>query len=249
MTSGESGPTYQPLDTLKGVADNVWLVDGPLIWFGFPWPKMPFPTRMTIVRLTDGALFIHSPTRLTAALKTAIVAIGEPRWLIAPNRIHYWWIPEWKSGFPGAEVYLAPRVKEQAGHRIDFPFSPLDREQGYPWDGDIATILVPGSYMTEADFFHRPSRTLIVADLIENFEPTKNGMFMRLLARIGGCLDPHGGMPRDLRATFSKQKSRFRHAVETMIGWDPERIILAHGRWYEKDGTNELKRAFRWLLT
>ncbi len=237
-----------PLDTLKGVADNVWLVDGPLIWFGFPWPKMPFPTRMTIVRLGGGALFIHSPTRLTAELKTAIGRIGKPRWIIAPNRIHYWWIPEWKAAFTEADVYLAPRVKEQAGNRIDFPFSPLDREHGYPWDADIATIQIPGSYMTEVDFFHRPSRTLILADLIENFEPEKNGMFMRFLARIGGCLDPHGAMPRDLRMTFSKQKARFREAVETMISWNPERIILAHGRWYESDGANQLKRAFRWLL-
>jgi hypothetical protein len=32
------------------------------------------------------------------------------------------------------------------------------------------------------------------------------------------------------------------------VAWQPERIILAHGRWYEKDGTEELRRAFRWLL-
>ena len=37
-------------------------------------------------------------------------------------------------------------------------------------------------------------------------------------------------------------------AIETMIAWDPERIIIAHGRWYETDGTAELKRAFRWAL-
>jgi hypothetical protein len=32
-----------------------------------------------------------------------------------------------------------------------------------------------------------------------------------------------------------------------MIGWDPARIILAHGRWYERGGADELRRAFRWL--
>jgi hypothetical protein len=204
---------------------------------------------MTVIRLDGGGLFIHSPTRLTADLKTAICAIGAPRWIIAPNRIHYWWIPEWKAAFADAEVYLAPRVKKQAGSRIAFPFSPLDRDHGYPWDGDIRTIPITGSYMTEVDFFHRPTRTLIVADLIENFEPGKNGMLTRFLAWIGGCLDPHGAMPRDLRLTFSKQKAQFRKAIEAMISCNPERIILAHGRWYETDGTNQLKRAFRWLLT
>jgi hypothetical protein len=33
-----------------------------------------------------------------------------------------------------------------------------------------------------------------------------------------------------------------------MIGWAPERIILAHGRWYPRDGVAELERAFRWVL-
>jgi hypothetical protein len=37
-------------------------------------------------------------------------------------------------------------------------------------------------------------------------------------------------------------------AVQTMIGWNPDRIILAHGRWYERNGVQELQRAFHWLL-
>ncbi|MBS0232747.1 MAG: DUF4336 domain-containing protein [Proteobacteria bacterium] len=248
MHSDDDRRTYPPLNTLKPVTDNIWLVDGPVIRFGPPLLKMAFPTRMTIVRTGSGGLFIHSPTRLTPELRAAIRRIGQPTSIIAPDRIHYWWLPEWKAAFPHADIYLAPRVKEQAGRRIEFAFLPLDHECGYPWDADIATILVPGSYMTEVDFFHRASRTLIVADLIENFEPAKISFGMGLLARIGGCLDPHGGMPRDLRATFSKQKPQVRKAVETMISWDPERIILAHGRWYERNGRNELKRAFHWLL-
>ena len=55
-------------------------------------------------------------------------------------------------------------------------------------------------------------------------------------------------MPRDLRLTFSWHKAEMRKAVETMIAWQPERIIIAHGRWYKKDGTAELRRAFRWLF-
>ncbi|CCB63991.1 conserved protein of unknown function [Hyphomicrobium sp. MC1] len=70
-----------------------------------------------------------------------------------------------------------------------------------------------------------------------------------MLARLGGCLAPNGAMPRDLRATFSKEKTEFRKAIETMIGWNPERIIVAHGRWYESHAVSELKLAFRWLLT
>jgi hypothetical protein len=245
---GDEQATYRPLNTLKSVAENVWIVDGPIILFGMPWPKMPFPTRMTIIRLGNGDLFIHSPTPLLPELKGEVEREGTPRWIIGPNRIHYWWIPEWHAGFPGAGVYLAPRIKEQAGDRIDFDAVTMERDHGYPWDREIATLLVAGSYMTEIVFFHRASRTLVLTDLIENFEPSKLSLIMRWLTRLGGVRDPDGQMPRDLRLTFSARKNELRAAVEHMIAWNPERIILAHGRWYEKDGTSELRRAFRWLL-
>jgi hypothetical protein len=33
-----------------------------------------------------------------------------------------------------------------------------------------------------------------------------------------------------------------------MMAWEPERIIIAHGRWYEGNAVAELRRAFRWVL-
>lgn len=109
MRNGSSA-TYQPINTLKRVVDNLWIVDGPVVRFGMPWPKFPFPTRMTIVRLAAGDLFVHSPTPLTPSLRKEIEHEGEVRFIIGPNRIHYWWLPEWKAAFSDAAVYLAPRT-------------------------------------------------------------------------------------------------------------------------------------------
>jgi hypothetical protein len=102
--------------------------------------------------------------------------------------------------------------------------------------------------MSEVVFFHRPSRTLVLTDMIENFEPQKLGMFFRVLTWLVGVHHPDGKMPRDMRLTFRARAAELRAAVELMIGWDPARIILAHGRWYERDGADELRRAFRWIL-
>lgn len=238
--------TYPPLNTLKPVATDVWVVDGPIIRFGPPLLKLPFPTRMTVLRLGSGELFVHSPTPLALSLKQEVEAIGQPKWIVGPNRIHYWWIPEWHNAYPAASVYIAPRVRAQAGGHIDFAAHDLEGSSGYPWDDTIATLPVCGSYMDEFEFFHRPSRTLILTDLIENFEPRKLGFLMRWLTRLGGVQDPDGQTPRDLRLTFGR--TTLQRAVETMIAWDPERIILAHGRWYEANGRAELRRAFHWLL-
>ncbi|MBZ9959170.1 MULTISPECIES: DUF4336 domain-containing protein [unclassified Mesorhizobium] len=236
---------YPPLNTLKLVSKDIWIVDGPVIRFGMPWPKMRFPTRMTVIRVNDGDLFVHSPTLLTESLEAEIAGLGKVRYIIGPNRIHYWWIPMWRRAFADAGIWLAPGIREQAGDRIDFEANELGAERGYPWDDDLKSLPVEGSFMTEMVFFHSVSRTLILTDLIENFEPRKLGWPWRWLARAAGVVDPDGKTPRDLRLTFPR--GQLKAAVEKMLEWNPERVIMAHGRWYERDGVAELKRAFRWL--
>ena len=242
------GGTYPPLNTLKRVCDDVWIVDGPIIRFGMPWPKMPFPTRMTVIRLSRD-LLVHSPTPLVPSLKAEIESEGTPRWILGPNRLHYWWIPEWHAAFRDAEVYLAPRADRQAAGRIDFDCRALEQAAGYPWDEAIATLPVAGSFMTEMVFFHRPSRTLVLSDLIENFELHKtDSLLQRWLLRLGGVTAPDGQTPRDMRPTFATRKAQLRAAVEQMLAWQPDRVIFAHGRWFESDGTARLRHAFRWVL-
>ncbi len=241
--------TYEPTGTLKPVADGVWIVDGPVIRFGCLGMRFPFPTRTTIVRLTDGALWVHSPTELSSTLESAVDAVGPVKHLVAPNRIHYWWLGDWAGAFPGAATYAAPGVREQARGKERFADYDHDLASGatYPWSGEIKTLLVPGSYLTEAVFFHVPSRTLILTDLIQNYETSKiANPFFRFMVRLF-CADPDGKMPIDLRLTFVRQREQMAAAVRTMISSAPERIIIAHGRCYETNAVAELERAFRWL--
>jgi hypothetical protein len=48
--------------------------------------------------------------------------------------------------------------------------------------------------------------------------------------------------------TFWGHKKQAYQCFQQMLNWQPERIILAHGRWYDRNGIDELRRAFRWLL-
>lgn len=237
---------YEPLDTPKPVARDIWIVDGPAIRFY----GLPFSTRATILRLADGGLWVHSPTRLTETLAGKVAALGPVRHLVAPNWIYYAYVGAWQARFPQAESWAAPGVAERAARRgMDLRFDhALEQVPPASWAGQIDQMIVRGSKIhREAVFFHRASRTLILTDLIENFEPGKLGVWFRLAARLAGIRDPDGKAPIDMRQTF-RDRAALREDVARMIGWAPERVILAHGRWYERNGTAELRRAFRWAL-
>lgn len=242
--------TYEPTGVLKSVTDSVWIIDGPVIRLGYLGMKFPFPTRTTIVRLADGGLWVHSPTQMSPSLKSEVDALGRVRYLIAPNRIHYWWVEEWAAAWPDAMTYAAPGVQEQArsnGRLADYD-ADLAEDGEYPWSGEIKMLLVPGSYLSEAVFFHDATRTLVITDLIQNYEPEKIASpFFRFMSRLSGAVDPDGKMPVDLRTTFFMHRRQMAEAVRTMISWQPRRIVIAHGRWYEDNAVAELKRAFRWL--
>ena len=238
---------YAPLNTLKPVGDEIWVVDGPSTRFY----GVPFSTRMAVVRLKNGDVWLHSPTKICDALKAEIAALGPVRHLIAPNWNHYAYISEWQAAVPNACAYAAPGIVARAKkHGMSTRFD-QDLAQTAPdaWAGQIEQMIVEGSKIhREAVFFHTASRALILTDLIENFEPRNLSWPLRILTRLGGIQDPDGQMPRDMRMTFSKGHRKLRTAVEQMIDWGPERIILAHGRWYDRDAVTELKRAFRWVL-
>lgn len=236
---------YEPLQTLKPAAPDLWIVDGPAIRFY----GMPFSTRATVVRLASGDLWVHSPILLTEPLRAALDALGPVRHLIAPNWIHYAYVSEWQAAWPQAESWAAPGVAERAASRgmpITFDHDLTDAAPE-AWAGQIDQMIVKGSKLhREAVFFHRASRTLILTDLIENFEPAKLPWWMRPVVRLAGISHPKGHMPPDMYATFDK--ALLGASVQVMLDWGPERVILAHGHWYEANGAEALRRAFRRVL-
>jgi hypothetical protein len=238
---------YEPINVLKPVAPDVWVVDGPEIDFGFGWAKMSFTTRMTVLRLRSGDLVLHSPVAHTPALQSAIAILGPIRFLVAPNTLHYWWVPDWKAAVPGASVMAVRGLQKRAKRPVAVDALLVGRNS--PWPGDIDLLVVRGGILTEAVLFHHATRTLILTDLIENFEPERvHGWCHRQLIRLGGVTDPDGKSPIDMRLSFLPRRGALRLAVQQMLSWQPERIIISHGRWYEKDGVAELRRAFRWVL-
>src|SRR3954466_3082175 len=163
--------TYPPLDVRKPVADGVWIVDsGPLRVFGL----LGLPIRMTALQLSSGDMLMHSPTRFDARLKAEIEAHGPIRHLVAPNIAHWSFLAEWQGQGPDAVTWAAPGLPERANVkasdvRLD---RDLPAESPPEWAQDLEQAVIPGAAgFREGTFFHRPSRTLVLTDLVVTWRP------------------------------------------------------------------------------
>jgi hypothetical protein len=152
---------YTPLDTPKNVAPDIWIVDGPEIRFGAPGLKLAHPTRMTVVRLPGGDLWLHSPTAPSEPLVRRLAHLGPVRCLIAPNNFHYSWVHDWKTRFPQAGVWAPPGLANRTRRTLS-PLRPLGHASDPVWASTLDQFLLRGNVLSEAVFFHRPTRTLIL---------------------------------------------------------------------------------------
>lgn len=84
-----------------------------------------------------------------------------------------------------------------------------------------------GLAFEELTVFHRPSRTLIVEDVLQSHRLGAGSRLSDAAIRLGGIAHP-GGMPRDIKALVWRSTAVHRWA-ETVQAWDFETVVLAHG--------------------
>ena len=224
---------------LEAWDEGVWIAQAPLRFYG-----IPFGTRMTVLRLGDGGLLLHSPIAIDAELRKRIEDLGPVRHLVAPNKLHHLHLPSARKAFPEAKLWAPPGL---AAKRRDLGFDgALGDAPGPEWAADLRPLVVRGSrLMEEVVFFHPKSRTLLVADLCEHFGPHSPPL-TRLVARIGRMYD-RPRMPPDWQASF-RDRAATRASFEGLLAWDFDRVILAHGKLLPSGAKAIFEREYRWAL-
>ena len=226
---------------LESAGKAIWVVEGPEV----PFLGLMVGTRMTVVRLGE-ELWIHSPVSISTETGAELEGMGKIRYVIAPNKYHHVFLSEWQSKYPEAELYAAPGLKSK---RQDISFDGELRSSGkYDWSESIPhTIFGPSRLFDEVVFFHRPSRTLVLTDLIINTKTDEYSLWQKLFATFDGLGHPNGTTPHLYRWSI-KSRSAARVVYQTMINWDPEKVIISHGEWFREDGTKAIKRRLSWML-
>jgi hypothetical protein len=205
---------------------------------------------MAVVRLDDGGLWIWSPVSLGAELEAEVRALGPVRHLVSPNKLHHLSLAAWKAKFPEAKLWGTESTVARFG-TLEFAGA-LTGDPPPDWAGQIDQYHFDNSrFLDELIFFHRKSRSAIIADLSqpfsEDFLKRRWPWWLRWIARRAGMVEGRGYPPAELRLTF-RRRAQARAKVRALIDEAPERVVVAHGEIVRSGGAEYLKRAFAWLL-
>ena len=221
---------------MERVAEDVFTTARPQRFYG-----VECGTRMTIMKLSGGGLFVHCPVALDAGTRAAVEALGEVRAVAASSLYHHLYVQQWMDAYPEALFCACPGLPRK---RTDLKFGHVLGDAPHPlWKDDLDQVPFTARFEREVVFFHAKSRTMICADALLNLRrhPSRTA---RAAALLMGNLAPGKGW---LEYWAVRDRKAARRQVDRMLDWDIERIVLAHGTLVDHDGRAVLRDAYAWL--
>ena len=218
-------------------AAGLWSVPASHRYFG-----LHLGTRMTVVRLPGDNLWLHSVVAVDDILADEIQALGSVRHIVMPNLYHHVYVSDAIQRWPAAKVYAPAAMRRKRPElRID---SELSETPDSSWCGELTPVHIDGSILDETVFVHGPSRTLVCADLVENFDSSPH-LPTRMYLKAAGIHD-RVAFSRFLRPVYRDRRAT-RGSLERLLALDFDRIVLTHGRVLENGGPTAVRDAYRWL--
>jgi hypothetical protein len=223
---------------LTRLDDAIWTDAQPVRIVG-----MRLCANMTVLRLPNSSLLLHSPISMTPERREQIAALGRVAHLYAPNLFHHLHLGEWSEAFPEARV-SAPALL--AKKRPDLR---IDRVHGAALepalDGVVDEVEITGCRLGESVLFHRASRTLLAADLVHNIGRPA-GLWERVYTRTMGFHDQIA-LSRVIRWTAFSDRKAARRSIDRVLELPFERLLVGHGAPINADAKQSLRAAFTWL--
>lgn len=224
---------------LQALAHQVWHVQ-----HDFTVNRLPISSRMTVVRLADGSLWLHSPVPLGTEQREALLQLGPVRFIVAPNKLHHLFLMRCAQAFPEALVFGAPGLRQK---RPDIQgLNDLPPPAQVPWAGELQSLVFEGiPAANETVWFHTPSATLIVTDLLQWWQGPLP-FAARLYARLTGVRQ-RLAVPITVRGLV-RDREAARRSARQIMQWPFERVVTAHNAAVEQQPREAVQRALQhWL--
>ncbi len=205
------------------------------------------PSRSTIVRLASGALVVHAPLAFDEEAAREIETLGEPRFVIAPACTHWMFVRAFQDRWPSAKVLVAPGLEKKLTGEHAVAFEALPSSGRIDAIGDELRVqrIEGAPSMNEHVFLHRASGSLIVTDLLFNIQSCSS-FLMRLTLRLTRAWR----RPAQSRAWrfFVKDRALAAQSAAAVLGWDFDRVVVAHGEVMDRDARAQMTRALAWMV-
>ena len=223
---------------LSPIGEGVWTASDPVRIAG-----MRLTATMAVVELAGRGLLLFSPVEMTPQRRAAVDALGPVTHLYAPNTFHHRWIGAWAQAYPGALVH-GPRAL-----RAKCPDLRIDHEHDAGPSGVPAEVLdevhVDGFVLEETALVHRPSGTLLVADLVHNIGRPA-GLWTGTYTRAMGFYD-RVALSRVIRWTAFNDRAAARRSIDRLASCDFDRLVVGHGHPILGGARAALLGAYAWL--
>lgn len=214
---------------------------------------------------------VFSPVNLTAEVHDAINALdGKIKYIAALDLEHHLQLTAWKEAFPDAEI-IAPEglweKRQSSPEHKDTKFEHVFTKEGVrkgkqgvseEFDAEFETEYVYGHPSRELVFLHKPSCTLIEADLLfnlparEQYSKTREGP-SGLLTKIANTF-MSATPPATLQKRFvwyilaSADRQAFIRSMKRIDGWDFNRLVPCHGDVVESGGKGVFRTVMEWFV-
>jgi hypothetical protein len=226
------------LQAFRQLDDGLWVAERPQHFIG-----AQIGTRMTVIRLQDGGLFVHSPVPLGWQTRYELDGMGTVKAVVAPNRFHHLYVRDFLEQLPNVAAFAAPGLQEK---RPDLRFRAVLSDTPDPiWEGQIDQVVFRAMpLINEVIFCHRATRTLLLTDLAFNVQTTASRL-TRLFLQLDGAFGKFG--VGHLEKRFIRDHAVARRCIDQILAWDFDRIVLAHGQIVDTGGKDMMREAFEWL--
>jgi hypothetical protein len=201
------------------VPDSIWVTERP-VWFS----GVRLRSRTTVVRLSGGALWIHSPCTPTDEVCGALDALGEVRWIVVPNRYHHLQTPATAARYPKA-IVVGPASAQSRNSDVRLAMG-TDDPAYIRSTPELTSIKLGGvPFLDETVFFHPASGSLIAADLLMS-AGARDHFTWRIAARIFGRYGKIS-TPPDVQM-HTRASTAVAESIAQMRALPLERILVAH---------------------
>jgi hypothetical protein len=223
---------------LTPFVDGVWLASEPVRIVG-----MKLTSTMAVVQLPGSRVLLYSPVPMTKERRAVIETLGTVAHVYAPNTFHHMWASEWASAFPDACVHGPEALRTK---RPDLRIDRLhDRDAIGELGATFDEVHIDGFRLEESVLVHRPSKSLLVADLVHNVgRPI--GWWSVTYSKAMGFYD-RVAISRMLRLAAFNDRAAAKQSLERVLSTSFDRLVVGHGTPLDGSAGEKVRGAYEWL--